>query len=108
MRAAEPAGAAAELCASANCGVPMPNTFVTSPLGPVPVFSRTTLASAVAPKSQPARVYGTHGAVVLFGEPLSPLTMTGVGFVGGMLASSVRSVQYLNEDDDAVEPPALK
>ena len=32
------------------------------PGGPVPVFSRTMFASATAPKSQPARVYGTQGA----------------------------------------------
>src|SRR3954451_13890400 len=97
-----------EASASFHSGEPAPNTFVMSPFGPVPVFSRTTFASAVAPQSQPARVYGTHGAGVIFGEPLSPFTITGAGSVGGMLTSSVRSVQYLNDDDDAVVPFALK
>ncbi len=79
-----------------------------SPFGPVPVFSSTTFARAVAPQSQPARVYGTHGAGVFLGEPLSPLTMIGVGSAGGTPTSSVRSVQYLNEDDEAVVPSDLK
>src|SRR5256885_5508240 len=34
--------------------------------------------------------------------------MTGCGSVGGMLRSSVRSVQYLKEEDDAVVPSDLK
>ena len=34
--------------------------------------------------------------------------MIGVGSVGGVLTSSVRSVQYLNEEDEAVVPSALK
>src|SRR3954453_23067782 len=97
-----------ETTASFHSGDPVPKTFVMSPFGPVPVFSSTTFASAVAPQSQPARVYGTHGAGVIFGEPLSPFTITGAGSVGGMLTSSVRSVQYLKDDDDAVVPLALK
>ncbi len=103
-----PAGAAFDATASFHSGEPAPKTFVMSPSGPVPVFSSTTLASAVAPQSQPARVYGTHGAGVFFGEPLSPFTMLKFGFVGGMLTSSVRSVQYLNEHEDAVDPSARK
>src|SRR5215213_10033360 len=108
LRAAVPAGAAAEASASFHSGEPEPKTFVMSPFGPVPVFSSTTLASAVAPQSQPARVYGTHGAGAFFGVPLSPLTITGVGSAGGTPMSSVRSVQYLNDDDEAVVPSALK
>jgi hypothetical protein len=79
-----------------------------SPFGPVPVFSNTTLATAAAPKSHPARVYGTHGAGVVLGVPLSPLTMFGVGSAGGTPTSSTRSVQYLNDEEDAVVPSALK
>jgi hypothetical protein len=96
------------VCASATSGDGLPNTLVMSPLGPVPVFSSTTFASAVAPQSHPARVYGTHGAGAFFGVPLSPLTMTGVGSAGTADVSSTRSVQYLNDDDDAVVPSALK
>ena len=55
-RAAEPAGADAEVTASFHWGEPVPNTFVTSPVAPVPVFSRTMLAAAIAPTSQPTRV----------------------------------------------------
>jgi hypothetical protein len=108
LRAAVPAGAAFDACASSHSGDPEPNTFVMSPAGPVPVFSRTTFASAVAPQSQPARVYGTHGAGAFFGVPESPLTMFGSGSVGGVFTSSTRSVQYLKDDDEAVEPSARK
>src|SRR5436190_5097737 len=97
-----------EIVASATSGDPVPNTFVMSPAGPVPVFSSTVLASATAPKSQPARVYGTHGAGAFFATPPSPLTMFGIGSVGVALTSSVRSVQYLNDDDELVEPSARK
>ncbi len=78
------------------------------------LFSSTTLASAVAPKSQPARVYGTHGAGAFFAEPESPLTMLkfvsadGVGGTVAGLPPSTASVQYLNEDEEPVEPSALK
>ena len=64
LRAAVLAGAAFDAAASFHSGEPVPNTFVMSPAGPVPVFSSTTFADAVAPQSQPARVYGTHGAGV--------------------------------------------
>ncbi len=62
LRAALPEPAIAEVVASANWGEPEPNIVVTSPLGPVPVFSRTMLAEATAPTSQPARVNGAQGA----------------------------------------------
>ena len=69
-----PAGAAARRIASVACGDGLPKTLVMSPVGPVPVFSSTMLAVATAPTSQPARVYGTHGAgafapvgVIMFG-----------------------------------------
>src|SRR6476469_599464 len=82
-RAAVPDGAAADCCASVNCGDGLPKTLVMSPLAPVPVFSRTVFAVATAPKSQPARVYGTHGAgaflpsvVTMFGT-VSALATTG-------------------------------
>ena len=48
-------GVAATSAASAEFG---PKTVLTS----IAVFSRIVLAVATAPKSQPARVYGTHGA----------------------------------------------
>src|SRR5262249_19476297 len=73
-RAAVPDGAAFESTASFHCGEPEPKTLVMSPVGPVPVFSSTMFAEAMAPTSQPARVYGTHGAgafipsgVIIFG-----------------------------------------
>src|SRR5262249_16941663 len=97
-------------CAGSGQAAVDPKTLVMSPFGPVPVFSRTTLASATAPKSQPARVYGTHGAGVFLGSPLSwsGVTIFVSGSAGGFPVSSTRSVQYLNEDDDAVDPPVLK
>src|SRR5215470_17416365 len=108
LRAAVPGGAAAEATASFHSEEPAPNTLVMSPAAPVPVFSSTTLATAVAPKSHPARVNGTHGAGAFSGIPLSPLTMLGRGSAGAGLTSSTRSVQYLKEDDDAVVPLARK
>jgi hypothetical protein len=79
-----------------------------SPLGPVEVFSRTRFAVATPPKSQPARVYGTHGAGVVLGWPLSALTMLGSASSGGVLSESTRSVQYLNDGAEAVVPSSLK
>lgn len=74
LRAGGGSGAELDATASLNCGDGLPNTFVMSPEGPVPVFSSTVFAVATAPKSQPARVYGTHGAgaflpsgVIMFG-----------------------------------------
>src|SRR5262245_24915910 len=112
-----PAGAAFEADASHHSGwigsgqdAAAPKTLVMSPFGPVLVFSRTTFASATAPKSQPARVYGTQGAGVFLGVPLSgsAVTMFVSGSAGGMPVSSTRSVQYLNEAEDAVDPFARK
>jgi hypothetical protein len=45
---------------------------------------------------------------VFLGVPLSPVTMFGSGSAGGIPTSSTRSVQYLNDDDEAVVPSALK
>src|SRR5262245_57026116 len=117
LRAAEPLGAALDARASHHSGCAVsgheaaaPNTFAMSPFGPMPVFSSTTFASATAPKSQPARVYGTHGAGVFLSCPVagSRVTMFGSGSAGGVPTSSTRSVQYLNEDDEAVVPFVLK
>src|SRR5438876_557623 len=47
-------------------GEPGPKTVGTS----MPVFSRTVLAVATAPTSQPARVYGTQGAGEIFPSSL--------------------------------------
>src|SRR5262245_55384886 len=58
------------------------------------LFSRTTFA-AIVPKSQPARVYGTHGAGAFF--PSSEI-MLKLGSADG----SVTSVQYLNDEDEPV------
>src|SRR5262245_60590060 len=109
-RAAEPVGAAFDAWASSHSEEPAPKTLVMSPFGPVPMFSRTTFARATAPKSQPARVYGTHGAGVFLGMPLrgSAVTMFVRGSAGGVPVSSTRSVQYLNEDDNNVDPSVLK
>src|SRR5689334_21721843 len=81
--------------ASFHSGEPWPKTVVMSPFGAVEVFSRTTLAVETAPKSQPARVYGTHGAGVVFGAPLSPFTMFGSG---SSLFGATASFQYLNDE----------
>ncbi len=63
-----------------------------SPNGPVPMFSSSMFASETAPKSQPARVNGTHGA----GVTCPAVTMFGSeSFVPS--ESSPRSVQYLND-----------
>jgi hypothetical protein len=108
VRAAVFGGAALDATASFHSAEPCPNTFVMSPFGPVPVFSSTTFATAAAPKSQPARVYGTHGAGVVLAVPLPPLTMLGVGSAGGIPTSSTRSVQYLKDEAEAVVPSGLK
>src|SRR5690349_3853828 len=80
------------------------------------LFSSTVLATPTFPTSQPARVNGTHGAGVLRTEPVPPsdtgslLTMLkfespdGVGGVVAGFPPSVRSVQYLNEDENPVVP----
>ena len=84
-------------------------------VGPAPktialLFSSTAFAVETFPTSQPARVYGTQGAGVVFGMPESPLTMLGfvsAGGVGGSVAGlppSVMSVQYLNDDEKPTLP----
>src|SRR5262245_50318413 len=84
-------------------------------VGPAPktialLFSSTAFAVETFPTSQPARVYATHGAGVVFGWPESPLTMLGFrspGGVGGIVAglpASVTSVQYLNDDENPTLP----
>jgi len=88
-------------------------------VGPAPktielLFSSTAFAVETFPTSQPARVYGTHGAGVVFGVPESPMTMLGfvsAGGVGGFVAGfppSVMSVQYLNDDEKPTLPLARK
>src|SRR5207253_9934851 len=91
-RAAVPDGAAFEANASLHSGEPVPNASDMSPKGPVPVFSSSMFASEIAPKSQPARVNGTHGAGVFF---CASVTMFGNGSFAPV-ESSTRSVQYLN------------
>src|SRR6266576_4663992 len=87
---------------------PLPNTVATS----MPVFSRIVLAVATWPTSQPARVYGTHGAAAIF--PFS-LIISGVRSVwpaggnGGPGAGSNRgAVQYANETPVRVVPDGVK
>ncbi len=57
-----------------------------------PLFSSTVFATETLPTSQPARVYETHGAGVVFGVPESPFTMF------GRLSTppATGAVQYLN------------
>src|SRR5689334_23696927 len=73
------------LVASAASGEPAPNTCVMSDV----VFSSSMFAVPTPPKSQPARVYATHGAGAVF-WPSD--TMFGNGSAG----PSTASVQYLN------------
>src|SRR5262249_24174046 len=80
-------GKAGAASAWACCGEGLPNTFVMSPVGPVPVFSSTMLAVAMAPTSQPARVNGTHGA-----GAFSPSGVIMFGTVGVLVADTT-SVQ---------------
>src|SRR5213596_2535670 len=56
----------AGLLASFHSGEPTPKTRVMSPLGEVELFSSSMFAVPTPPKSHPARVYGTHGAGVVF------------------------------------------
>src|SRR5207253_11439664 len=91
-RSAVPDGAEFDATACLHSGEPVPKTSDMSPKGPVPVFSSSMFASEIAPKSQPARVNGTHGAGVVF---CPSVTM----FANGSrtpVESSTRSVQYLN------------
>ena len=86
-----PDGAAFEATAWLHSGEPVPNASDMSPKGPVPVFSSSMFASEMAPKSQPARVNGTHGAGVVF---CPSVIMFGSASLSPV-ASSTRSVQYL-------------
>src|SRR5262249_59889835 len=81
-----------------------------SPPGPVAVFSRTTFASATAPKSQPARVYGTHGAGVVLGSPVpgSTVTMLDRPSAGGGPVSSPRAGPDFKDDEEGGGPSVFK
>ena len=80
------------------------------------LFSRTVFATPTLPTSQPARVYGTHGAGALRVAPVPPsdagsaltmLKLPSAEAVGGLLAGlppSVTSVQYLNVDEKPLVP----
>ena len=76
---------------------PWPKTCVMSPVGLVPLFSSSMFAVPTPPTSQPARVYGTHGAGVV----LPPVVIM-FGF--GSSVASTWSVQYLNDDEKLVVP----
>src|SRR5579859_100397 len=67
-----------EASASACCGEGLPKTLVMSPFGRVLVFSSTVLAVATAPKSQPARVYGTQGAGAVVPDGVTMFGTVGV------------------------------
>src|SRR5580765_3092892 len=77
-------------------GEPAPKTVGMS----IAVFSRIVFAVATAPKSHPARVYGTHGAGAIL--PFS-LIISGVrsvcaaGGKGGPAGSKSGEFQYANE-----------
>src|SRR5262249_51246145 len=67
-------------------GEPAPKTVGMS----MAVFSRTVLAAPTAPKSQPARVYGPHGAGAIFP---SSLTISGLVSVVDPAGSNRGAVQ---------------
>src|SRR5205814_3220439 len=71
----------------------------------IAVFSKTVFAVATAPKSQPARVYGTHGAGAIL--PFS-LIISGVVSVVLPPGSKSGAVQYANETPVRVVPSVLK
>src|SRR5262245_21790892 len=73
---------------SAYSGEPGPNTSGMSKL----LFSKTMLAVEMAPKSQPARVKGTHGAGALCPSAVSMLKVVSVG-EAGRAGSKIGSVQ---------------
>src|SRR5262249_9114613 len=75
---------------SAASGEPGPKTVGMS----VPMFSRTVFAVATAPKSQPARVNGTHGAGAFLPSAVSMLYVVSVGVA--VVGSKIGSVQYAN------------
>ena len=55
-----------------------------SPAGPVPVFSRIVLAVLTAPKLQPARVNGTHGAGALWPSLVTMLNAESLAEAGSV------------------------
>src|SRR6059058_1391405 len=74
------------------------------------LFSSTAFAVETLPTSQPARAQGTHGAGV-FLTPLTMLKLLSADGVAGLFAGlppSVRSVQYLKDDEKPTEPSGLK
>src|SRR5436189_2241237 len=77
------------------------------------LFSSTAFAVETLPTSQPARAQDTNAAGV-FLTPLSPLTMLkllsadGVAGLFAGLPPSVRSVQYLKDDEKPTEPSGRK
>src|SRR5262249_28753689 len=66
------------------------------------LFSSTVFATETLPTSQPARVYETHGAGVVFGVPESPLTMLGRSSIPPVTGA----VQYLKSDVNDALPVA--
>src|SRR5205823_7573099 len=87
--------------ASFHSGEPVPKTFVMSPDAFVAVFSSSMFAVPTPPTSHPARVNGTHGAGVFL-----PVSVTMFGLESAVpFVSSTRSVQYLNDDDEALVLP---
>src|SRR5713101_4388059 len=86
---------------SMSSGDPGPKTVFTS----TAVFSRIVFAVATAPKSQPPRVYGTHGAGAIL--PFS-LIISGVVSVVLPAGSNSGAVQYANETPVRVVPSVLK
>src|SRR5262245_29246357 len=71
----------------------------------IAVFSRTVFAVAIAPTSQPARVYGTHGAGAIL--PCS-LIISGVVSVVEPAGSNSGAVQYAKLTPVRVVPSVLK
>src|SRR5512140_3191186 len=92
------AGFAATSVAS---GEPAPRTVGIS----MAVFSSTVLATPTAPKSQPLRVKGTHGAGAIL--PFS-LIISGVVSVVLPAGSKRGAVQYANDTPVRVVPSVLK
>src|SRR5690349_21121653 len=86
---------------SAASGEPAPNTVGMS----MAVFSRIVFAVATAPKLQPARVYGTHGAGAIL--PCS-LIISGVVSVAPGAGSNSGDVQYAKDTPVRGLPAGVK
>src|SRR6266481_4086532 len=82
------------LFASMPSGDVAPNTVLTS----AGMLSNSILATENAPTSQPARVYGTHGAGAVLPSSL---------IISGLPSAAV-AVQYRNEEEKPTLPSALK